>query len=42
MEKRYGVIVKYTSVKLLQEYLEPLIGLVEKLGHTIRLIHYAN
>ena len=41
-QKSYGAIVKGTSVTLLRKYLEPLFAVKGKLGHTLRLIPYAN
>ena len=42
MEKSYRAIVIGTSVMLLKEYLEPLLSVTGKLGHTLRLIPYVN
>ena len=42
VEKSYGAIVRFTSVMLLCEYLEPLFVVTGKLGHTLQLIPYVN
>ena len=42
VEKSYGARVRGTSVTLLREYLKPLFVVTGKLGHTLRLITYAN
>ena len=40
METSYGGIISGTQVTLLREYAETLFGIVDKMGHTIRLIPY--
>ena len=40
MEKSYGGIISGTQVTLLREYVETLFSIVDKMGHTIRLIPY--
>ena len=40
VEKSYGGIISGTQVTLMREYAETLFGIVDKMGHIIRVIPY--
>ena len=42
LEKSYGVILNGNGLMLLREYMEALVKVIYKMGHTIRLVPYNN